>query len=149
MGYAVVSQDALMWLWDKAKINQGEAQEVGHVRNLMALLERIKNPEGEFYGTRGLGLNWHECFVCQHKSDGAQADMAAFVADREAGERVVAMFKEAGATAHLDYRPSEPQWVQVKIGACKAHEANLKLLQATCGIDQRVTVARIRYALPS
>lgn len=149
MPHAVINQDALRWLWGKAKITQAEAQETGHVRNLMALLETIDNPEGELYATRGIGLNWLDCFVCQGTASGAQPDMAAFVVDKEAGERIVGMFQEAGASAHLDYRPSEPKWVQVKVGACNTHEANLKLLQATCGIDQRITVARIRYALPS
>jgi hypothetical protein len=58
-----------------------------------------------------------------------QPDMAAFVDSKEAGERVVGMFQQQGSRAFLDFRPSEPNWVQVKIGACDDHLPNLEGLQ--------------------
>jgi hypothetical protein len=55
-------------------------------------------------------------------------DMAAFVDSKESGERVVDMFRKAGLVAKLDFRKFEPNWVQVKVGACEKHEPNLKVL---------------------
>lgn len=97
----------------------------------------------ETYRPRGVGLNWYPCFVCGYAPEGGlQTDMAAFVDSRESGQRIVAMFAEAGLTAHLDYRDFEPNWVQVKVGACGEHLPHLHLLQ--CGtyltkkIDKRL-----------
>ncbi len=48
------------------------------------------------------------------------------VPSKEAGERIVKeMF---GNQARLDYREHEPNWIQVKAGACPEHELNLKKL---------------------
>ncbi len=46
------------------------------------------------------------------------ANIAAFVTSKEEGEEVVRWF---GDGAYLDFRPSEPNWIQVKIGACEKH----------------------------
>ena len=53
-------------------------------------------------------------------------NIAAFVASKDAGERIVAMFERG---AWLDYREYEPNWIQVKIGACDKHKQNLELLE--------------------
>jgi hypothetical protein len=91
-----------------------------------------KRPEGggEFFYSRGIGLDNCTCFVCgTHDRDGKGHTMlnniAAFVQTKEAGERVVAMFNQG---AWLDYRDYEPDRVQVKIGACDKHLPNLKRL---------------------
>ena len=52
--------------------------------------------------------------------------MAAFVDSKEAGERIVKMFKTG---AFLDYRDYEPNWIQVKVGACFSQAPNLQALQ--------------------
>lgn len=49
---------------------------------------------------------------------------------KAAGERVVAMFQRG---ARLDYREHEPDYVQVKIGACDKHLANLQKLDQLAG----------------
>jgi hypothetical protein len=77
---------------------------------------------------RGIGMNWLPCFICEGDPEILRHDMASFVADKAAGERVVAMFEELGLKAQLDFRPSEPNWVQVKVAACLDHLPNLKLL---------------------
>src|SRR3989338_9492502 len=80
---------------------------------------------GEFFTSRGLGLeNTPGCFVCGGKS-GLHNNIAAFVRTKAAGERVVTMF-EMGA--RLDYRDFEPDRIQVKVGACGAHFPNLAQL---------------------
>lgn len=45
-----------------------------------------------------------------------------FVPSRETGEAIVSMFEKG---ARLDYRPSEPKWIQVKINACDDHYSSL------------------------
>lgn len=85
---------------------------------------------GEFFSSRGIGLDSCTCFVCKtHDRDGQGHTMlnniAAFVQTKEAGERVVVMFPQG---ARLDYREHEPDRIQVKIGACNAHLPNLQKL---------------------
>ncbi len=86
-----------------------------------------KRPQfGEYFNSRGIGSNVGICFVCE--TDDRQQmlnNIAAFVRCKDAGERVVAMFKRG---AHLDYREFEPDRVQVKICACDLHLPNLERL---------------------
>jgi hypothetical protein len=93
-----------------------------------------RKPEagGEFFRSRGIGMDYVDCFVCPdvqslrsrtHRT--LQHNIAGFVECREAGERVVKMF---GRGARLDYRESEPDRVQVKIGACDDHLPRLRAL---------------------
>jgi len=86
---------------------------------------------GEFFRSRGIGLDSCHCFVCGTQDrDGKGHTMlnniAAFVQTKEAGGRVVAMFQHG---ARLDYRDYEPDRVQVKIGACDVHLPNLQKLE--------------------
>ncbi|OGZ29899.1 MAG: hypothetical protein A2562_02160 [Candidatus Nealsonbacteria bacterium RIFOXYD1_FULL_39_11] len=80
---------------------------------------------GEFFRSRGIGLDDCSCFVCGTKGHPMLHNIAAFVQCKEAGERVVTMI---GQGAVLDYREYEPDRVQVKVGACDAHYANLEEL---------------------
>lgn len=89
----------------------------------------------ELFRPRPLGSNWLPCFVCA-KNRTAEAgrwdlvsDFASFVHGKEGGEQVVKMFSLLGLHATLDYRDFEPQWVQVKIGACKDHHPTLESLR--------------------
>lgn len=91
---------------------------------------------GEFFWSRGIGLENCDCFVCGTRDrygDGTGHFMlnniAAFVQCKAAGERVVAMFSQG---AYVDYRDYEPDRVQVKIGACDQHLKNLQLLEGLC-----------------
>ena len=107
-----------------------------------------KQPEGggEFFRSRGIGLDWCSCFVCGANCDQSRAvpNIAAFVECKEAGERVVAMFARG---AHLGYREREPDRVQVKIGACEGHGSNLeKLHELTKAAGGIITAAHIEEA---
>lgn len=91
-----------------------------------------KRPEGggEFFRSRGIGLDICTCFICgtndrTGKGETYLNNIAAYVQCRAAGERIVEMFKRG---ARLDYREYEPDYVQVKIGACNKHLKNLKKL---------------------
>lgn len=74
-------------------------------------------------------------------------NIAAFVQCKEAGERVVRMFKKG---ARLDYRDHEPDRVQVKIGACDTHLPNLVRLEYFCsdGMVNRKKILDARELRP-
>lgn len=106
-----------------------------------------KRPEGggEFFRSRGIGLDSCVCFVCGTSDRDGKGhcmlnNIAAFVVCKEAGERVVAMFAQG---ARLDYRKHEPDYVQVKIGACDAHLPNLKALDELTGKADGVITAQM------
>lgn len=76
------------------------------------------------------------CFVCGTKlrAEGANNYMnniSAFVSSKAEGEEVVSWFKQG---ARLDFRPHEPEWIQVKIGACDTHVPNLERLEKKTAI---------------
>lgn len=108
-----------------------------------------KRPEGggEFFYARGIGLDNCTCFVCDLSTATAKDtymmnNIAAFVETHEAGDRVAVLF---GHGARVDYRPWEPDRVQVKVGACDDHLANLNYLYQITG-DGIITSARIQQA---
>lgn len=103
------------------------------------------------FSPRGIGLdNCPGCFVCGTKdrepgSNHYLHNLAAFVPSKEVGEAVVAMFG-GPEQARLDYRPSEPKHVQVKVGACTAHLPNLRKLQELTTEYQVIRVRDIEDA---
>ena len=96
------------------------------------------------YTPRGIGLNALPCYICCDREETSlKRDMAAFVDNRDSGEEVVGLFAQAGCCAKLDYRPSEPSWVQVKVGACPKHEANLERLYELTKVSRTIDVGTI------
>ena len=84
--------------------------------------------KGEYFASRGIGTDWTPgCFVCKtvEKERTLHNNIAAFVESKKSGEDIVDMF---GRGAFLDFRPFEPNWVQVKVGACDKHKKNLESL---------------------
>jgi hypothetical protein len=73
--------------------------------------------------SRGIGLDWVNCFICG-KEEKVNHNIAAFVDTKEDGDFIKTLF----INAWHDYRPSEPKWDQLKIGACHEHLANLEIL---------------------
>ena len=107
-------------------------------------------PEGddataEFFSSRGIGTDTTPgCFVCGGEK-WAYNNIAAFVGHKNAGERVVALFEKG---ARLDWRPNEPTWIQVKVGACDRHLPNLRALdRLTRERDKVITADIVRQAL--
>ncbi len=86
--------------------------------------------ELEFFRPRGIGGDSTPgCFVCGGEP-GYRSNISGFVESKEAGEHAVAMFTQG---ARLDWRANEPDWIQVKVGACPAHVPNLEMLyRLTC-----------------
>jgi hypothetical protein len=92
--------------------------------------KRAKNGN-EFFRSRGICLDKCYCFVCGTNKRSKKGtcflnNIAAFVQCKEAGERIISMFKQG---TWLDYREYEPDCVQVKIGACDEHLSNLRYLK--------------------
>jgi hypothetical protein len=89
---------------------------------------------------RGIGSDWTPgCMVCGGE-DGLHTNCSFFVPSRETGEALVSLFK-SGAT--LDYRPREPNWIQVKIGVCATHKPNLEALVASAREEKGISIAMI------
>jgi uncharacterized Fe-S cluster-containing MiaB family protein len=96
---------------------------------------------------RGVGMEWTPgCFICGYdklsEKSGTElhANVSAFVSSKKEGKELVTLF---GKGTYLDYRPREPNWIQVKVGACKAHKKNLNLLESEDGM---ISESQIREA---
>jgi len=66
--------------------------------------------------TRGIGLD-RRCGH-QYKYERYQKNLAMFVNSKSDGEVVIEMLKEllgARIGSYLDYRPHEPNWIQIKL----------------------------------
>lgn len=99
---------------------------------------------------RGVGLDTCPgCFVCGAAKRSKDANdylnnVSGFVRTKEEGERIVQMFvvedgEDPNASrARLDFRPSEPNWIQLKVGACDAHLPNLEALVTMTGKYGRI-----------
>lgn len=79
----------------------------------------------EFWRARGIGSNggWKSLVTGEHVEFGP--DVAGFVGSRESGERLV---EHLEGRAKLDFRPSEPNWVQVKLIVEEEHKPVLQRL---------------------
>jgi len=97
---------------------------------------------GEYFSSRGVGTDRTSCFVCQSNREDMQSNIAAFVQCKAAGERIVTMF---GSGARLDFREFEPDYLQVKVGACNQHVKRLRRLHSLTS-DGRITEERIEQA---
>ena len=78
------------------------------------------------FGPRGIGTDSVPCcFTCGKSEQEWYSNISAFVDSKENGEEIVIWF---GGRARLDFRPSEPNWIQLKVGSCEEHLPNLKFL---------------------
>ena len=75
------------------------------------------------FSSRGFGKEWVSCFIC--KKGKLNDNVSGFVKSKSDGEKIKKMFKKH---ISLDYRPSEPNYIQVKIGACEKHLEKLRKL---------------------
>jgi len=98
------------------------------------------------FNPRGIGLDvCPGCFVCGTYSreqgvTGCLHNIAAFIDSKECGEELVTWF---GGRARLDFRPNEPSWIQLKVGACSQHLPNLRHLEkvtARYGVIRRLDI---------
>ena len=69
------------------------------------------------FKSRGEGIDFIDnCFCCEKKLGTPVDNISAFVESEEEGELIVEVF--FNGYARLDYRESEPNWIQVKFGTC-------------------------------
>ncbi|MBS0251489.1 MAG: hypothetical protein JSR78_10560 [Proteobacteria bacterium] len=102
--------------------------------------------ESESWKVRGIGSDYNlKCFVTGEERD-LMPNISGFVRSKEAGERVVAMFD---GRARLDFRPSEPNWIQVKVGALPEHMPALQDLYRYAAISGQVSPKAIEAAKTS
>lgn len=93
---------------------------------------------GEFFSSRGIGIERGlGCYVCG--SENQSTNMAAYVRCKESGQRIVLLLKQG---AKLDWRKWEPDYVQVKVGACNIHVECLNKLNELVG-DGVINLKRI------
>lgn len=76
------------------------------------------------------------CFVCGSGSCGGfMTNLAAFVESKDEGQQIVEWFCNR---ARLDFRTAEPNWIQVKVGACEQHESALRQIQDIASVHGRI-----------
>jgi hypothetical protein len=79
----------------------------------------------EYFTPRGIGSEWNLTCLVTGETANLMPNLSGFVESKEAGERVVAMFN---GRARLDYRASEPSWIQVKVGVLPQYILVLELI---------------------
>lgn len=94
---------------------------------------------------RGLGTSSGKCFVCGRQI--THENFASFVPSIETGEAIMVLFKTIGCFAKLDYRESEPNWIQIKIVGCQAHNDCIKFLHEAVSRNEMINAAIIIEAL--
>jgi hypothetical protein len=76
---------------------------------------RMRNTLCVQWSPRGVGSNWNIPDLVTGLDDGKlHPDMSGFVKSKAEGQLAVVIF---GDRARLDYRESEPNWIQVKVSA--------------------------------
>jgi hypothetical protein len=85
-----------------------------------------KQVNGVDMNPRGMGSDSGLCLICG--KSGLFGNFASFVKNKEEGEQIVEMFAKRGMPVTLDYRDYEPNWVQIKIQACRDHQDVLEPL---------------------
>lgn len=95
------------------------------------------------FNSRGIGCdNTPGCFVCGGEKS-LYSNISGFVASKEDGETITGWFEHG---ARLDFRAYEPNWIQVKIGACNAHRDNLAFLDRLARRHNRIRQSMIQQA---
>lgn len=96
---------------------------------------------------RGFGTGWGKCLVCGNDDGKACDDFASFVPTKQTGESIVSLIKAMGGHSNLDYRPSEPNWIQVKICACPDHTKALEHLYRSVSENGSVDAEKVKNSL--
>ncbi len=101
----------------------------------------------EKFFSRGIGKEWElPCFVTGAPPESEwdmKQTLSAFVESRESGERIVRMFN---GLARVDYRPRDPDWVEVKVAALPEHIEALKTLHRLTRVGKTITPEIIAQA---
>lgn len=106
---------------------------IQEIQNIEIKMDNHKFGKSLKFVSRGIGLDICPCcFVCDATCRSVDIahnpylnNIAAYVASKEEGLEIVKWFKDK---ARLDYRDNEPDYIQVKVGACDKHFPNLQRL---------------------
>lgn len=93
------------------------------------------------FRSRGIGLDSGKCFKSGCEETGVLHNIAAFVDSEGDGRKVVRMFEQG---AYLDYRKTEPDWIQVKIHACGEHLSALEELNNASLVSNEITLELVK-----
>lgn len=102
-----------------------------------------KTPVG--WTVRGIGTAaMPGCFVCGANPDTLMSNLSAFAATKGEAYFLRSCFERG---AYVDFRPHEPHWIQVKVGACETHLPVLRDLAAQWYISEYHIDVMIEAAL--
>lgn len=99
----------------------------------------------EFWKARGVGRNggWKSLVTGEEVFSGP--DVSGFVRSKEAGERLLGLLD---GRAHLDFRPREPHWIQLKLIVEEEHVDVLhRLCEAVWACEGVIQPRLIAWAL--
>ena len=119
--------------------------ELEKISKIEIVLDDYKFGQSYHFASRGIGIAWISCFVCGGKPD-MKSNLASFVNSKEDGEIITSWFSHG---AVLDFREHEPNWIQVKIGACQGHLEALKKLEEKTLIHKVIREADVVSILDS
>ncbi len=98
-----------------------------------------------FFRSRGIGSEYGLTCLVTGEQKGLMDNISAFVVSRLEGERAVRMLK---GRPFLDYRPHEPDWIQVKVGVIHEHRLVLtRLHEGTTALNGILTPQLLKWAL--
>jgi len=110
------------------------------IRKIEIAMDDKKHGTSFTFKSRGIGSDSTPgCFVCGGKN-GMRSNISAFVDSKGEGEMIERWFKQG---ARLDFRSSEPRYIQIKIGACSNHSKNLEKLHQLTGIHNVIRLHTI------
>jgi hypothetical protein len=96
-----------------------------------------------YFSSRGIGGSSGSCYCCGKMGSN---DLCGFVKSREEGRAIERSLKGGHV---LDWRPYEPNWIQVKIVACKVHLENLKKLEELIYDNKMISIKKISESIPA
>lgn len=107
-------------------------QERASITEKQYLLLEVMAEEGEYWSSRGVGY-----------------DLSGFVKTKAAGERILAMVHEVLGTdkckTYLDFRPSEPTWIQFKFHRDEFDIEKLDSITRDSGIITKDIIKQCAY----
>lgn len=118
-------------------------------------LDAKRGPSLKF-SPRGIGLDICPCcFICGAERRNPEANdylhnIAAFVSSKEEGGKIALWFSDYANVhngARLDFRATEPDWIQLKVGACDKHLPYLEMLYNMTrqyGLIRKIDISEIR-----
>lgn len=106
--------------------------------------EKTSSPSSSIrFVSRGIGLESRLlCFVCGSADDSHLNNIYGFIQSQQDGQKASHWVR-----ARVDFRDYEPNWIQLKIGACDAHLENLRALNTLTRVSDTLTPEMVTQAV--